>query len=329
MLIAAFLLLLLIIVAAWLGLRPHTGPERWVNIEHGATSQQVKDSLDSALGSVEGNRVWALWRISGGTPARARGRYLVTPGQISAITAWRLRGGRQTPIRVSWTDVRTLPQLAERIAAKFQFSADDFLSATDSILSSNGWTQPEYPAAFIPDSYDFYATASAATVVNKLLAYHDKFWNDERTAKANALGLTPRQVATLASIVEEESSLADERPAIARLYLNRLERNMPLQADPTVKFATGRFDLRRITSAHLAVESPYNTYRRRGLPPGPIRIASQSGIKAVLDAPKHDFIYMCAKEDFSGRHNFSTSFSEHQRNAARYHEELNRRNINE
>lgn len=329
LMIAAMLLLAFIAVVGWIGLSRYSGPAAWVSIPQGSDAAAIKDTLTTRLGSVEGNRVYALWRLSGGSAATARGSYHVDHGQLSLTTAWRLHGGRQTPVRVTWTDVRTLPQLAEKIAARMDFTAADFLAATDSVLGAEGWISAERPAAFIPDTYEFYATTPAARVVRKLLDYRNRFWTPERMARANALGLTPAEAATLASIVEEESLRPDERPVIARLYLNRLAKGMPLQADPTVKFATGRFDLRRITAEHLAIESPYNTYRHRGLPPGPIRIASAAAIEAVLSPADNNYLYMCAKEDFSGRHNFSASYDEHRRNAARYHAALNRKGIHE
>ena len=153
------------------------------------------------------------------------------------------------------------------------------------------------------------------------------FWNASRQEKAQAAGLSPVEVSVLASIVEEESAAVDEYPVIAGLYLNRLKAGIPLQADPTVKFAVGDFSLRRILDKHLEVDSPYNTYKYAGLPPGPIRIPSIQALEAVLNYTKHRYLYMCAKEDFSGRHNFAVTLAEHNRNAARYRSELNRRKI--
>jgi UPF0755 protein len=164
-------------------------------------------------------------------------------------------------------------------------------------------------------------------VVNKLVDSRDAFWTTERRAAAKKMGLTPVEVAIVASIVEEESNKADERPLIARLYLNRYFIGMKLQADPTVKFAVGDFSLRRITGKHLTIDSPYNTYRNQGLPPGPIRIAEKTAMDAVLNAPQHSYLYMCAKEDFSGRHNFAEDYATHLQNARRYQDALNQRGI--
>jgi UPF0755 protein len=156
---------------------------------------------------------------------------------------------------------------------------------------------------------------------------HDKFWDKSRQAKATALGLNPNEVCTLASIIDEETSNNPEKPMIARMYLNRLKKGMPLQADPTVKFALKDFALKRIYHNMLNTDSPYNTYKNTGLPPGPIKVASVAGIDAVLNAPSHNYLYMCAKEDFSGTHNFASSYSEHLRNAAKYSKALNERGI--
>ena len=154
-----------------------------------------------------------------------------------------------------------------------------------------------------------------------------RFWNDERMAKAASLGLTKEEVATLASIVEEETANKTEMPRVAGMYYNRLRKPMPLQADPTIKFALGDFAITRIYHNMLFVDSPYNTYKYEGLPPGPIRMASVTGIDAVLNMERHDYLYMCAKEDFSGTHNFAVTYDEHLQNAARYSKALNERNI--
>ena len=156
---------------------------------------------------------------------------------------------------------------------------------------------------------------------------HERFWNKDRRDKAQALGMTPIEVATLASIVEEETNASPEKPIVAGLYINRLHRGMPLQADPTVRFAVGDFERQRITHADLSINSPYNTYLHAGLPPGPIRIATPQGLDAVLNYARHNYLYMCAKEDFSGRHNFASNYAEHLRNARRYQQALNKRKI--
>lgn len=294
-------------------------------IPKGSTAEAIGDSL--ARLDDFGRDVFKIWKMSGGKPTIARGSYVINPGEKALALAKRIKNGRQDPVKITFNNVRTLDQLSEKIAERMDFTPDEFKSALDSVLPPAGFKKAQYVAAFIPDTYEFYWTASPQKVISTLLDYRNRFWNDERRSRAAALGLTPVEVATVASIVEEESAKAGERPTIARLYLNRLDKKMPLQADPTVKYAVGDFGLRRITAKHLAINSPYNTYRINGLPPGPIRIADSSTLDQVLDAPKNDYLYMCAREDFSGYHNFARDLDTHNRNAARYRAELNRRGI--
>lgn len=307
---------------------PYGGTEPvWVYIPAGSGRAAVADSVKAATDAgFAGKVISVLYGID--ADAAPHGAFKIAPGDRVRAVARRLQHNRQTPVRVTFNNVRTLDALAASIADQLELDANDFLTAADSILPAAGFKKrEEYPAAFIPDTYEFYWTSTPGATVGRLLDYRNRFWDDNRRARAAELGLNPVKVATLASIVEEESNAADERPTIARLYLNRLRIGMPLQADPTVKFAVGDFTLRRIRAAHLAVNSPYNTYRHRGLPPGPIRIADQRALDAVLSAPVHNYLYMCAKEDFSGRHNFATDLATHNRNAARYRAALNRRNI--
>lgn len=298
-----------------------------VNIPDGSTREAVADSLTASLGADFARSVDRLWKWQGGTPEEAHGSYAVAPGTTALRLSRAIRYGRQTPVRLTFNNVRTLDALAERLSAKMEFSPGDFTAACDSVLPEFNFKPAQYPAAFLPDTYEVYWTDSAIKTVRKLVDVRNNFWNDERRAKARNLGLTPVGVATVASIVEEETAKADERPKVARLYLNRLATGMPLQADPTVKFAVGDFSLRRITGKHLKMASPYNTYINKGLPPGPIRIPDRKTLEGVLDAPQHDFLYMCAKSDFSGYHDFARTFADHRRNAARYQSELNKRGI--
>lgn len=308
-------------------LASHDGEAKWFYLPTTSTNASVRDSLRSSLGNSEGNKVYALWRMQGGDPAVAHGAYKVEPGQSALRTARRMKQGAQTPVRLSFNNIRTLDQLAEKVCSRLECAPDSFKAACAALLPKAGFNSAQFTAAFLPDTYEMYWTAKGSEVVRRLLEYRNRFWTEERREKARRLGLSPVEVAVLASIVEEETNMSDERPVVARLYLNRLARGMKLQADPTVKFAIGDFGLRRIRSNHLAVNSPYNTYQNVGLPPGPIRVVDAKTIDAVLDAPVHDYIYMCAKEDFSGRHNFASGFSEHQNNARRYQAALNARNI--
>jgi UPF0755 protein len=190
-----------------------------------------------------------------------------------------------------------------------------------------GFTPETVLTMFLPNTYEMYWNIGEEKFVSKMKREYLNFWNSDRNAKAQALGLSPIEVSVLASIVEEESAVVDEYPMIAGLYLNRLSKGMPLQADPTVKFALGDFGLRRILHKHLEVDSPYNTYKNIGLPPGPLRIPSIKAIDAVLNRVEHNYLYMCAKEDLSGTHNFAVTLAQHTANARRYQAALNRRGI--
>ncbi len=318
--------------AAWWGWRyinaSYHGAAVWVYIPAGSSPDAVGDSLSAVLGGHIGGRVHNIWLRAAGDNPDAHGAYRILDGDKAVDIARRLKRRVQTPVRVTFNNIRTLEQLAESVASQLEFNENDFMTAVDSVLPGAGFRgREEYPAAFIPDTYEFYWTVPAGKAVERLLDYRNRFWDDGKRARARELGLSPVKVATLASIVEEETNVADERRIVARLYLNRLDRGMLLQADPTVKWAVGDFSLRRILNKHLAVQSPYNTYIHKGLPPGPIRIPDKRTLEAVLDAPAHGYLYMCAKEDFSGRHNFAVDYAAHQRNAMRYQSALNHRNI--
>ena len=298
-----------------------------VEIPGGCNNTQIKQILTDALGKHFGGAVSVLFDLQKGNPEKAHGSYLVEPGESSLQLSRRIAQGRQTPVRLTFNNMRTVSDLARRVDEVLELDSASFVMIADSILSANGFAKEQQPAAFIPDTYEFYWTASPEKVVGKLFAERQTFWNDERVAKAKSIGLSTEDVHTLASIVEAETAKRDERAKVARLYLNRLDRNMPLQADPTVKFAVGDPTLRRITGRHLKTESPYNTYINTGLPPGPIAIAERATLESVLDAPKHSYLYMCAKSDFSGYHDFAENYDRHRINAARYHRALSKRGI--
>jgi UPF0755 protein len=190
-----------------------------------------------------------------------------------------------------------------------------------------GYNTQTIPAMFVPNTYEVYWNISIDKLLERMKKEHTVFWNYERMHKAEAIGLTPDEVCTLASIIDEETANNAEKPMIAGMYLNRLNEGMPLQADPTVKFALGDFAIKRIRHGMLTTDSPYNTYMYEGLPPGPIKVASIKGIDAVLNRVSHHYLYMCAKEDFSGTHNFAVTYKEHLQNAARYSKALNERGI--
>lgn len=261
--------------------------------------------------------------------AMRTGRYQVTPGMNNLELLTNLRRGQQVATRITFNNIRLLDDLAERLDTQLMCSKEELLALlTDSAYcDSLGFTPATIKAMFIPNTYEMYWNVSAERFMARMKKEYDTFWSKGRLAKAEAIGLTPVQVSTLASIVEEETAAPDEYPMVAGLYINRLKRGMLLQADPTVKYAVGDFTLQRVLFKHLEIDSPYNTYRYAGLPPAPLRIPSIKGLDGVLNYTKHNYLYMTAKEDFSGRHNFAVTHSEHTVNANRYRAELNRRNI--
>ncbi len=298
-----------------------------VEIHADASGSDVEKALTDALGNSFGKKAALLWQLQGGKPSLAHGSYEVRPGMTAIKVARNIAKGNQTPVRFTFNNMRLISELASRAASLMEFDSTEFMGAADSVLPAQGFTKAQYQAAFLPDTYEFYWTTSPEKVIHTLAGYRSKFWNEERKAKAKALGLSPEEVHTIASIVEEETNKRDEQPKVARLYINRLEKGMELQSDPTLKFASGNFAARRITGPLLKTESPYNTYRNKGLPPGPIRIVEAATLDAVLSAPKHNYLYMCAKADFSGYHEFATDYARHRINAARYHRALDARGI--
>ena len=257
------------------------------------------------------------------------GRYVIKPGDDAYHLYQRLAGGFQTPVNLTIGSVRTFDRLARNVGNQLMIDSTEIANKLNdpNFIGSLGYDKQSLYCFFIPNTYEVYWNMSADEFFDRMKKEHGRFWNEERLAKAKEIGLTPQQVCTLASIVDEETNNNAEKPTVAGLYMNRLRTGMPLQADPTVKFALQNFELRRITNAHLEVESPYNTYKNAGLPPGPIRIPSLKAIDSVLNYSKHKYLYMCAKEDFSGTHNFATTLAEHMVNARKYWKALNDRKI--
>ena len=257
------------------------------------------------------------------------GCYTVKSGALPKQVADMLTGGMQTPVRLTINSTRTVGQMARAIAGQVMIDSASIVNRLSDpvFLDSIGYTPANVYCMIIPNTYEVYWNISADALISRLVRERDRFWNRERQDKAGSIGLTPQQVTTLASIIEEETAKNDELPIVAGLYMNRLHRNMPLQADPTVVFALGGERPKRVLKVHLEVDSPYNTYKYPGLPPAPIRFVSTRSIDAVLNYSKHNYLYMCAKEDFSGYHNFTSSLSQHNANAARYQRALSKAGI--
>ena len=270
-----------------------------------------------------------LSRHSGYSKNIRTGKYAILPDEGTIAVLRKLKNGHQEPVRLTIPESRTTDKLAGALSRKLMMDsvALSILFKDPTLCAKMGYDTATIVCLFVPNTYEVYWNTSIENLLNRMKKEHDKFWNTDRQAKAAALGLNPNEVCTLASIIDEETSNNPEKPMIARMYLNRLKKGMPLQADPTVKFALKDFALKRIYHNMLNTESPYNTYKYTGLPPGPIKVASVAGIDAVLNAPSNNYLYMCAKEDFSGTHNFASSYSEHLRNAAKYSKALNERGI--
>ena len=257
------------------------------------------------------------------------GRYIVKDGMSNNRLVNMLRGGLQSPVKVTFNNMRNVDMLAGRVASQIEAdsaSISNLLHNQDYIhqLGFNNYT---IPALFLPDTYEFYWNTDAEGFVVRMFQEYNKFWSEERKQQAQSKGLTPVQVSTLASIVNKETNMSDEMPRVAGVYLNRLKNNWLLQADPTLIFAWNDYTIKRVLDRHKEIESPYNTYKYPGLPPGPICIPSLAAVKAVLNAEDHHYFYFCAKEDFSGYHNFAKTLAEHNRNATKYQQALNQRGI--
>jgi UPF0755 protein len=255
------------------------------------------------------------------------GRYVLKPGMSNFKIARILKSGLQTPIRVTFNNVRTIEDLSGRLSKQLMADSVSLLQCFQDTnwRNSMGFTLENYKCVFIPNTYNIYWNTPPQKVLDIFQKAYIKFWDKDKQDAAKKVGLTPAQICTLASIVEEETNKTDEMPKVAGLYLNRLRIGMPLQADPTIKYAVGDFTLKRILKEQVqkTASSPYNTYKHTGLPPGPIRLPSIKAVKSVLTPANHSYIYMCAKDDFSGYHAFATTLAEHNQNAARYHQALN------
>lgn len=263
------------------------------------------------------------------------GRYEVSPQHTMLNLIRDIRNHHEKPIMLVVPSTRTMDAMAGKLANQLMLdsaSIEQYLKDEGNIKAL-GYTKETLPGLFIPNTYEVYWDVSIPKLMERMQKENAAFWNEERMNNLQEVSLyageemTKEKVITLASIVDSETADDGEKPTIAALYMNRMRKPMALQSDPTVIFAVGDFSIRRVLHEHLKVESPYNTYRNLGLPPGPIRVPSIAGIDAVLNHDKNDYIYMCAKEDFSGTHNYAVSYGEHLRNAARYTKALNERGI--
>lgn len=257
------------------------------------------------------------------------GHYLLKEGMSYLEVAKMFQRGLQSPVRVTFNNVRTVEQLAGRVGGQIEPDSLDIVTLMlgDTTALHYGFLEHNFIAMFLPNTYELYWNSTAGSFLDRMKREYDNFWNEEREKKREKMGYSREQVMTLASIVYEETKMSDEMPTVAGVYVNRMRIGMPLQADPTVKFALGDFEIKRVLNRHLTVDSPYNTYLHTGLPPGPICMPSISAIDAVLNYKEHKYLYFCAKPDFSGYHSFAQTLAQHNQNARAWQNALNREGI--
>lgn len=290
--------------------------------------EQVADSVDQYIGKKWAYDLYAK-RLELDQSLKA-GHYVLEEGMSVIEVVRMLKLGLQTPVNVTMNNVKTPAYLAGKLSRQLHADSVELVKVlTDKQLAQKlGFSSPlTMFSIFIPNTYEFYWTVKPEDFVDRMYKEYKRFWNGERDKKRERSGLNRVEVSTLASIVYEETRKVDEMPRVAGVYVNRLKQGIPLQADPTIKYAMQDFGLRRILYRHLKYESPYNTYLNRGLPPSPICMPSIEAIDAVLNFEKHDYIFFCARPTFDGYHNFARTLKEHNANARAYQAELNKRKI--
>jgi len=257
------------------------------------------------------------------------GRYRLKADMSNRSLISLLRSGKQEPLSLTFNNMRTIEELSGYYGHMLESDSIAFINyfTSKEALDKSGLDKENILSVFIPNTYEVYWNTSPQNLFAKLFSENEKFWNSERMAQLETLNLSKDEVYTLASIVQKETNLNAEKPTIAGVYLNRLKRGQLLQADPTVVFATGDFGIRRVLNKHIIIDSPYNTYKYEGLPPGPIFMPDVSSIDAVLNPEQHSYLYFCASPDNSGKHQFAKTLIEHNRNANKYRNWLNQRNI--
>ncbi len=257
------------------------------------------------------------------------GRYVIKKNMSNLAAVRMLRAGLQSPIELTFNNVRLLSDFTERVAEEVAFKKEDLekLLKDPNFVKKYGFDTTNIMAMFLPNTYQVFWNIKPETFVERMHKEYKKFWNQERLEQAKKLELTPIEVSILASIVQAETQKQDEKPKVAGVYLNRLRKKIKLDADPTLIFAAKDFSIKRVLDVHKKIDSPYNTYKYAGLPPGTINMPTENTLKATLNPEKHDYIFFCAKEDFSGYHNFAVTYGEHLRNARLYQRTLDKKGI--
>lgn len=328
---------LLLVVGGYFGLNMYktylesnvTGNEKYIYIKTGATYGDFLNNLASKEILKDLNTFKAAAGKMNLANTLKPGRYALKSGMNNRTLINKLKSGNQDAVSLKFQNIRKKENFAAYLAKNMEADSLSFIKLLDSaaFVEKYGFNTENVYTMFIPNTYEFYWNSSPTDFFEKMLKQYNKFWNSERKQKAAALNLSPIQVSILASIVDAEALYDKEMPTIAGLYLNRLNRGILLQADPTVIFANDDFTIKRVLNSHLASNSKYNTYKYGGLPPGPIMMPSIKAIDAVLNKENNNYIYMCAKEDFSGYHAFAETREQHEINANKYRAAMNKRNI--
>ena len=303
--------------------------EKVLLIPHGSDFAQVMDSLVSldVLRDTTDFR-WTAERKKYTRKVKP-GRYVIAPGLTNNDLVNKLRSGEQDPVRITFTNIKTIPQLAGQVAGYLECDSLDMLAAmrAPSTHERFGFTEETFIAMFIPNTYEVWWTETPEDFLARMAREYKRFWTADRVAKAAVQKLTQSEVSTLASIVQGETAKPDEAPRIAAVYINRLRIGMPLQADPTLIFAKGLEGVNRVLNVDKTIDSPYNTYTRTGLPPGPINLPEPRYIDAVLNAERSDYLYFCARPDLSGYHDMAKTYEQHLVNARRYQRALDQQKV--
>lgn len=336
-----YVLFVALLIAAYVGYNkyqavfkanvPSTLVDPYLYIPSGASYEKIVNLLlDKRMLINEDDFHWVAEKMSYKKSKMRTGRFKIEPGWSNRKLIQHLRAGKQATVKVVLNNERLPEEVAGKVAKELEADSLSLLNKfrDPATLEKYNLNPATLMTLFIPNTYEFFWNQNPDDFMKRMSKEHKKFWSkNDRLKKAEKKGMSPEEVYTLASIVERETLRKDEKRRIAGVYLNRLKTNMLLQADPTVVFATRDFTTRRVLNRHLKVDSPYNTYKYTGLPPGPISMASISSLDAVLDGEDHDYIFFCAKGDGSGYHAFAKTLVGHNQNARRYKLNLKKRGL--
>ncbi|MEM0939868.1 MAG: endolytic transglycosylase MltG [Bacteroidota bacterium] len=302
---------------------------RLLTIPHGMSWKEFQNALSKERIINDAVSFGFLARLKDLDTNLKPGMYALEPDMTNLQLINLLRSGEQTPVNLTFSNARLLSELPKKLTQNLEIDSADMaqLLLADTTAQNYGFNPNTFISMFIPNTYKVYWTDTSKEILDRIKREYDLFWTNKRMEKAKNLNMTPVEVSTLASIVQGETNKMEEAPTVAGVYINRIQRGIPLQADPTLVYAMGDFNIRRILNNDKAFDSPYNTYKYTGLPPGPINMPSIAALEAVLNYENHSYLYFCAKEDFSGYHVFAKTLTEHNKNARKFQRALNREGI--